>query len=234
MELVNNPFQACREIILKPNKVFATLRTKDNWSWIPFLLTSFFSILSVYLYLNHIDIEWYREFIIQITAGNLSPNEQKAMREMLQPNTLLFSLSFGMVFKLILFNAIMAAYLFICCKADEECIQGYTDWFGFCWWINLPLIIVSLLGCILISLSSSEQLSQLILEPTSLAYLFSAEIGTPLFGFLESLRLEYIWIIYLTIVGISQWTHFSKNKIYTIAIAPYAVIWGLWLIALLF
>lgn len=234
MELVSNPFQACKEIVLKPNKVFAQLRITDNWSWIPFIIISFFSVLSVYLYLHTVDIEWYRDFILSITAANLSPNEQHAMRELLQADTLLYSMSFGMIFKVIIFNAIMAAYLNLCCKSDDECVQGYTDWYGFCFWINLPIVAVSLLSCLFILLSSTPQLSQLILEPTSLAFIFSVEIGSPLFGLMESLRLEYIWIIYLTIVGLNQWTQLSKQKIYTIAFAPYLLIWGLWLLSTLF
>lgn len=233
MEAVTNPFQACRDIILKPNGVFAKLKITDNWSWIPFLLVTGFAVLSVYSYLAAVDIGWLRDSLLALTAKDLSPAEIKAMRDMMgQGNILLFSMSFGMVIKLIIFNAIMAAYLHICSKADDECVQGFTDWFGFCWWTSLPLVAVSLLSCLLTMLAPNGQISQLVLEPTSLAYIFSIDMGSAWFGILGSLKLEYIWTIYLTTVGLSQWTNIAKAKVYRIAVAPYVLILGLWLVLL--
>ncbi|WP_340679326.1 YIP1 family protein [Paraglaciecola sp.] len=235
MEAVNNPFQACRDIILKPNRVFAKIRVTDNWSWIPFLLVTGCAILSVYSYLTAVDIEWLRDSFLALTANDLSPAETKAIRDMMgQGSVLLFSMSVGMVIKLIVFNAIMAAYLNMCSKADDECVQGFTDWFGFCWWTSLPLVAVSLMSCLLTMFAQTGQISQLVLEPTSLAYIFSVDINSAWFGFLGSLKLEYIWIIYLTTVGLNQWTSLSMPKIYRIALAPYVLIWSLWLLIMLF
>ena len=235
MQAVTNPFQACRDIILKPNRVFAKLKVTDNWSWIPFFLVTGFAVLSVYSYLAAVDIEWLRDTFLALTTKDLSPAEIKAMRDMMgQGNVLLFSMSFGMVIKLIIFNAIMAAYLHMCCKSDEECVQGFTDWFGFCWWTSLPLVVVSLISCLVTMLSSTSQISQLVLEPTSLAFIFSLEMGSAWFGLFGSLKLEYIWTVYLTTVGLSQWTNLTRTKIYRIAIAPYVLIFSLWLLLILF
>jgi hypothetical protein len=235
MESLSNPLQACKNIVLKPNGVFAKIKVTDNWSWVPFFLVTGATFLSLYSYLNVVDMSWLIESMLQLIAKDVSPAEIKAMRDgMEQGNILLFSLSFGMMFKIVLFNAFMAAYLNICSKADEECVQGYTDWFGFCWWTSLPLVAVSLISCIVIWLSQSPNLSQVVLEPTSLAYIFSVDLRSPWFGLFESLKLEYIWIIYLTTVGLSQWTNLAKNKIFRIAIGPYVLVWGLWFALLLF
>lgn len=235
MESLSNPLQACKNIVLKPNGVFAKIKVTDNWSWVPFFLVTGATFLSLYSYLNVVDMSWLIESMLQLIAKDVSPAEIKAMRDgMEQGNILLFSLSFGMMFKIVLFNAFMAAYLNICSKVDEECVQGYTDWFGFCWWTSLPLVAVSLISCIVIWLSESPNLSQVVLEPTSLAYIFSVDLRSPWFGLFESLKLEYIWIIYLTTVGLSQWTNLAKNKIFRIAIGPYVLVWGLWFALLLF
>ena len=235
MEAVNNPFQACRDIILKPNGVFAKLKVTDNWSWIPFLLVIGCALLSVYSYLAAVDTEWLRDTLLQMTAKDISPAERKAMSDMMaQGDILLFSMSFGMVAKLLIFNAIMAAYLNICSKMDEECVQGFTDWFGFCWWTSLPLVAVSLISVLLTIFSQSAQISQLVLEPTSLAFIFSIDFDSPWLGLFGSLKLEYLWVIYLTTVGLNQWTGMSMTKIYRIALAPYVLVWGLWLLVLLF
>lgn len=235
MEAVTNPFLACRDIVLKPNRVFATIKVTDNWSWIPFLLVVGCAVLSVYFYMAAVDQEWLRDAMVQMTAKDLSPAERKAMRDMMgQGDVLLFSMSFGIVLKLIIVNAFMAAYLHMCSKLDDECVQGFTDWYGFCWWTSLPLVAVSLLSCVLSLSASSPQISQLVLEPTSLAYIFSVDLESPWMGLLGSLKLEYIWTIYLTTVGLSQWTNLTLAKIYRIALAPYVLIWGLWVLFLLF
>lgn len=234
MESVNNPLQACRNIVLKPNGVFAKLRTTDNWSWIPFLLITGAMFLSIYSYISSVDTGWFVDAMLQLIAKDLSPAEIKNMRDMMeQGNILLFSLSVGTLIKIVIFNAIMAAYLNICSKIDEECVQGFTDWFGFCWWTSLPLVAVSLISCIAIWLSTNDKLSQVVLEPTSLAYIFSVDLLSPWFSFFASVKLEYIWIIYLTTVGLSQWTTIAKNKIALIAIGPYAFVWLFWLFLLL-
>jgi hypothetical protein len=235
MESLSNPFQACKNIVLKPNGVFAKIKTTDNWSWVPFFLVAGATFLTIYSYLNVVDINWFIDSMLQLIAKDVSPAEVKAMRDgMEQGNVLLFSLSLGLMFKIVLFNAFMAAYLNQCAKMDEVCVQGFTDWFGFCWWISLPLVAVQLLTCVVIWFSQSPQLSQTVLELTSLAFIFSVDIRSPWFGLFESLKLEYIWIIYLTTVGLSQWTSLAKKQIYRIAIGPYVLIWGLWLLLLLF
>ena len=50
MDKPSNPLQACLDIVLTPNRVFAKLAKTDNWSWIPFLLVVINSVLPIYFY----------------------------------------------------------------------------------------------------------------------------------------------------------------------------------------
>lgn len=234
MESVSNPFQACFNIVLKPNGVFAKLRNTDNWSWVPFLLVTSVAILPALLYFSHVDIEWYRNLIVETSAANVSPAEQNALRQTLNKELLLWSSVFGITLSLIISNVILALYLQFCAKADEECVQGFTDWYGFCWWLSLPTVLVSLLGVLAITLSQSSQMSPIIITPSSLAYIFSIEMDSAWHSLSQSIRLEHFWSMYLTTVGLSQWTQLSQRRIAIIAIAPYTLIWSIWLIALMF
>lgn len=235
MQHVSNPFQAMKDIVTKPNQVFATISEVHNWSWIPFLLIAVIGAIPIYLYFNFVDFTWYNELMVESIAGGLSPAEQSAVRNaMTDQAQSLWAGVFGSVFVLIISNAILALYLYFSTKADEECIQGYTDWYGFAWWVSLPTVVASLISIILVLVAQDNQLSPLTLAPSSLAFIFSIETTSQWASLMQSIRLESIWVMYLTAVGLSQWTHFSANRNTIIAVAPYLFIWVIWALFIFF
>lgn len=235
MHKVNNPFQAMKDIFIKPNQVFYTINETHNWSWIPFICIAVIGAIPVYMYFNFVDFSWYTELMVQSMAGNSSPAEQNVFRNMMadQAQTLWTGV-FGSAFMLLVSNAIMALYLNIVTKADDECVQGYTDWYGFCWWVSTPVIVSSIMGILVILLAQDSQLSPSSVAPTSLAYIFSVDINSAWSSLMQGIRLESIWVMYLTAVGLSQWTQLSVKKTYLIAIAPYALIWISWILFIIF
>lgn len=235
MQQVSNPFQAMKDIITKPNQVFTTVNEVHNWSWIPFLFIAVAGALPIYLYFNFVDFAWYNELMVQSVAGELSPAEQSAVRNaMADQAQSLWAGVFGSVIVVIISNAILALYFNIVTKSDEECVQGYTDWYGFAWWISLPTIVCSLISIVVVVLAQDNQLSPISLAPTSLAFIFSIDINSQWSSLMQSIRLDSIWVMYLTSVGLSQWTNFSANKNYAIAIAPYLTIWIIWTLFIVF
>ncbi|MBU3003735.1 Yip1 family protein [Paraglaciecola arctica] len=235
MQQVSNPFQAMKDIITKPNRVFATINEVDNWSWIPFLFIAATGAIPIYLYFNFVDFAWYNELMVQSVAGDLSPAEQSAVRNaMADQAQSLWAGVFGSVLVVIISNAILALYFNIMTRSDEECVQGYTDWYGFAWWISLPSVVCSLISILVVVLAQDNQLSPVSLAPTSLAFIFSIETSSQWSSLLQSIRLESIWVMYLTAVGLSQWTKFSANRNYTIAVAPYLTIWIIWTLIIIF
>jgi hypothetical protein len=235
MQQVSNPFQAMKDIITKPNQVFATISEVHNWSWIPFLFIATLGAIPIYLYFNFVDFTWYNELMVQSVAGELSPSEQSAVRNaMADQAQSLWAGVFGSVFVVIISNAILALYFNFATKADEECVQSYTDWYGFAWWISLPTIVSSLISIVVVLLAQDNQLSPVSLSPTSLAFIFAIDMTSPWASLTQSIRLESIWVMYLTSVGLSQWTNFSAKRNYIIAIAPYLLIWVIWTLSIAF
>ncbi|MGS2720326.1 YIP1 family protein [Paraglaciecola aestuariivivens] len=229
MQAVTNPFQAIKLIVGKPNQVFATISDIHNWSWIPFLLVTIVGAVPVYMYFNFVDFAWYNELMVQSIAGQMSPAEQSAVRNaMADQSQSVWTGVFGSAFAVIIANAILALYLNIVTKADEECVQGYTDWYGFSWWVSLPAMVSSLLAILIVTLAQDTQLSPISISPTSLAFIFSVDMGSQWSSLMQSIRLESIWVMYLIAVGLSQWTQLSTKRTYTIAIAPYLIIWSIW------
>ncbi|MEP0356526.1 YIP1 family protein [Paraglaciecola sp.] len=233
MQQVSNPFQAMKDVFIKPNQVFATIKETHNWSWIPFIVISLITVIPIYLYFNFIDFDWYRDLIIQSTGGDLSPIEKENMTKAMQQPQLLWASVFGAVIANIIANAVLALYLNITTKSDEECIQGYTDWYGFTWWASIPSIFTSLLALLILGFSNDPQLAPISLGPTSLAFILSVEMNSAWFSLAQSIRLESIWVMYLIAVGLSQWTQLPIKKTYFIATAPYLAIWGAWALMVL-
>ena len=234
MQQVSNPFQAMKDIFVKPNQVFATISETHNWSWIPFLCVAVVGAIPVYMYFNFVDFSWYTEFMVQSLAGELSPAEQNMVRNsMTDQAQSLWAGVFSTIFVVILSNAILALYLNIMTKADEECVQGYTDWYGFSWWVSVPVIISSLISALVVLLATDNQLSPISLSPTSLAFIFSIEMDSAWSSFTQSIRLESFWVMYLIAVGLSQWTALPSKKTYIIATAPYVLIWAAWALIIL-
>ncbi|MCV2885609.1 YIP1 family protein [Aestuariibacter sp. AA17] len=225
---MSNPFQACSDIFFKPNRVFATLADTHNWSWVAFIIVVVMGVLPSYLYFNLVDFDWYRELLVQANLGDVSPSEQNQMRNSITKDaTLTFSLVAGII-GVIIVNSVLALYLNLVTKSDEENVNGFTDWYGFTWWVGLPVVVNSLLALMLLLFAQDQQISPSYIVPTSLAFILGLDMQNDWFGLCSAIRLDAIWSIYLIAVGICQWTNFSKNKAFMVAALPYSVIWGVW------
>lgn len=234
MQTVGNPFQACKDIFLKPNRVFYTLSQVDNWSWVPFLIVTALSILPAYLYFSHIDFSWYQNYMVETQLADVSPAEQDTMRAYLTRETVLSTTVITVFLGVLLVNTLIAAYLNYATKFDKHNLNGFTDWYGLTWWISMPVVLSGLLSLLAILLAGSNQLEPNILSLTSLAFLLGVGMESNWYTFLMSVKLESFWCMYLCAVGISQWTQISTNKCYLIAVAPAGLIWSIWLLYLLF
>ncbi len=234
MQTVTNPFQALKDIFVKPNQVFATVATTHNWSWIPFFVISISAALPVYYYFSVVDFAWYTDMIIQTSAGDLSPAELDMMRRNFQQSPIQFISIASVIFSSIVANAVIACYLLFVSRADEECVQGFTDWYGFTWWVSMPSVIFNLLAVLVILAASDNQISPESLSPTSLAFIFGIGMESNWFTLTQAIRFESIWVMYLLAVGLSQWTKLPAKRTYIIATAPFILIWTIWAAIILF
>jgi hypothetical protein len=232
MDKVSHPLQACRDIFFKPNGVFTAIKESHNWSWLPFFIVLFTSILPVYLYFNFVDFQWYTQLIIDSSYGDISPAEQNMISTNMSQEQMPLISSVMIFFGLIITNAIVAVYLNFSAKMDEECVQGFTDWYGFSWWTCMPGVVNSLIALLVILLAGNTQLSPISMSPTSLAYLFNINMASDWYTLLQSVRIDTFWTMYLISVGLSRWTKIASHKTYLIAIGPYGLIWGIWILTI--
>ncbi|MEP4891651.1 MAG: YIP1 family protein [Aliiglaciecola sp.] len=225
--------QASLQIFTKPNGVFEAANNNDNWSWIPFLLVMSFVLLPLYLYYNFVDFEWYRDYIVNSTAGNLSPAEQNNIRAQIRPDFLVVGILMVAFLFQVIVNLVLAAYLNLVAKTDDECINGFTDWYGFTWWISLPSVISFITAILVLALAENNQMPISELNPLALSYWLGLGEDSKWFGLANLVKPELFFSIYLIAVGLSHWTKFNRAKIYTVAIAPFAIVITLWFLLII-
>lgn len=234
MHQVTNPIQACNDIFFKPNGVFHAVGQKNNWSWIPFFIVVIMASLPAYLYFSMVDITWYQDMVINSQYGDLSPAEQEQYRQGMTRTAMTAFGLIGTAIGLLVINAIVATYLNLVSRSDEDCVQGFTDWYGFTWWTGMPVVVNSLIAVVLLLFAEGHQISPVTLAPLSVAFVVGADMSSQWFGLLQTIRLDVIWSVYLTMVGVRQWTSFTTKKSGIIAVIPFALIVSIWLLAIVF
>ncbi len=231
---VTNPLQAASEIFYKPKGVFEALALKDNWSWIPFLLLSAVLFLPPYLYFSLVDFDWWREILVNKQLPDASPAERDNMGSFIQIGQMQWTYALGAALGPIIFHGIIGFYYSFFTRNDEKSVHGFTDWYGAMWWIAMPTLVNSLISLILLSLSEAGgQIETAIIAPLSLAYIFGVSISSQWFDLLVSIRLDFIWSVYLGALLLTTWTNFTFLKSLLIAAIPSLVIWTISLVVLI-
>lgn len=233
MQYSSNPFSACIQVFTKPSVVFHTINEKHNWSWIPFILVILFAALPLYMYMNMVDFDWYMDFYIATIMGDVSPAEKENFRSALTPNNLLFGMMASGVFIQVVQNALLAVYLNFATKADDNNLNGFTDWYGFTWWVSLPMVIGFVASTLMLLSNSDSQLPMGSINPLALSYLLNIDMKSTWFVFTNAIRPDIILTIYLIAAGVSQWTNFNTQKVYIIALAPFVLFFTIWFLALI-
>lgn len=236
MSEVTNPIQACSEVFTRPRAVFEALKTHNNWSWIPFILTAILGSLPGYLYFSSVSQDYYHELLRSSPdMVNLSPAEIETTLSFFQTDQIAMTMPFFAVLGMVIVNAIVAVYYKAVTASDEENLAGFTDWYGACWWTGLPTIIGAVVSILMLLLGDANgELSPGLASATSVANIFGIGLDSSLFNFASSLRLEMLWSFYIAAVAIGTWTRFEFNKCLLLAGLPYIIIYGVWALFLIF
>jgi hypothetical protein len=223
---VTNPIQAASEIFYKPKAVFEALSVRDNWSWIPFLLLCFILFLPPYLYFGIINFDWWLDNAIMPSIADLSPAEQENTLAMYGPVQTQITSAITPAISLVIIYAIKAFYLSMMTKNDEKSIQGFTDWYGACLWIAMPMLLTALVSLLLLTFQSTgAEISTSYLSPLSLAFILGTDMSSPWYSLMTILSVDGFWIIFLGYVCLRAWTNFSQKRAAIVALIPAMLVW---------
>ncbi|SHI18925.1 YIP1 family protein [Ferrimonas marina] len=215
----------------QPGSVLLALKQARGWSWLPALLLVGGFVLVYLGYFLRVDFDWYTQQHVAPMFSQLSPADQKTMLASLtRPYFLGITLFSGLAFWLI-GQSLMAFYLAQMTKLDDDNLQGFGDWFGLCWWVQLPSLLAIAIALLAI-LFGGNQLDPDWLNPLALNRLVGLEYGEPGQGVLDSLTLLLPLHLWLLQLGIRRWTSLSTGVSWAITLLPPVLLYGLW--ALLF
>ncbi|MDI4651762.1 MULTISPECIES: YIP1 family protein [Pseudoalteromonas] len=227
----SNVMIALVDIFISPSKAFNGLKEAKGWSFVAFILLAGILAASMFAFYNKADPQFLIDQQVAAASVDATIAEQKMIRQSMEQTIDLqvWFAMFGGIIGLAVINALMAGYYLFVSKQDPEANYGYGAWYGFGVWAMMPLIIYYLGFLILVLTASTNQISQTLMNYSSInQLLIGLEIGHPFYTLLESLNIFSIWGIFIAAIGLKSWTNFTFNKALLFAALPSIVIYGIW------
>lgn len=217
-------------IFLEPKKALQDIRPHGRWAWSPLITTIALSVALMVWYFSTVDIGWLGPQMLAQSAHKLSSDQQQvALASMTRGRLLTFGIVGGIVFAVVLW-LIQALYYFFVAKIGGYEEQAYGKWLSFSIWTSFPNVIATIAAGATY-LFASRQTSFTSLDVTSLNTLFfHMPASAPLASVAGSVHLTTFWVLGLMIVGFSLWTRKSLGKSAVIVLAPWVIIYALWII----
>ena len=223
--MATQPLFDIGNVILAPSPTFARLKDKPR-PFIPLLVLILLTLAVSCWYVSTLDFAWFREHMLA-ARGSMKPEARAAMAQFLTPKTMMWSSGAGAVVGTPLICAIVAVYYLLAGKVMGTVI-GYGKWFGFAVWTSIPRLLTVPLSVLQI-LTSGGRLAPEDMNMVSLNYLLlHAPMSSPWFGLATNLDLTSVWSIALAVLGLKVWTGRSTAACVTVAVLPYALVYGLW------
>ena len=223
--MATQPLFDIGNVILAPSPTFARLKEKPR-PFIPLLVLILLTLAVSCWYVSSLDFAWFREHMLA-AQGPMKPEARAAMAQFLTPKTMMWSSGAGAVLGTPLICAIVALYYLLAGKVMGTGI-GYGKWFGFAVWTSIPRLLALPLSALQI-LTSGGRLAPEDMNMVSLNYLLlHVPMSSPWFGFATNLDLSSVWSIALAVLGLKAWTGRSTAACVTVAVLPYAVVYGIW------
>ncbi|MVW62049.1 hypothetical protein GPY61_19120 [Massilia sp. NEAU-DD11] len=223
--MATQPLFDIGNVILAPSPTFARLKDKPR-PFIPLLVLILLTLAVSCWYVSSLDFAWFREHMLA-AQGPMKPEARAAMAQFLTPKTMMWSSGAGAVLGTPLICAIVALYYLLAGKVMGTGI-GYGKWFGFAVWTSIPRLLTVPLSALQI-LTSGGRLAPEDMNMVSLNYLLlHVPMSSPWFGFATNLDLSSVWSIALAVLGLKAWTGRSTAACVTVAVLPYAVVYGIW------
>ena len=157
---------------------------------------------------------------------NLRENDARALYENLSPTVLAISGGVGTPVFILIIYALYAAYLNFVSKFGKQ-EYSFKHWFSLICWTSMPTLLVVIAAWVVILTSATGQISQSDLQPLSIDSLLALNSGSAL---MQNLSLPQFWALGLLVLG---YRHFTGKSIVTsalVALAPYILMYGIWVL----
>lgn len=209
-----------KALISRPKFAFQQIEQQQISGWIPFALIMISLQIFWLIYFAQVDIQWLINDSLSSLAAQASPSEQQTLAEQLTPELMRYSSHISSSLMLILQTLLVATYLNIATKLDTHNTDTLKNWFGFYWWVQLPMVAQLLLSVLVLWISGNNQFNLYDLQVTSINQIFGLQPGDALFSFASTFDLFSVWSFILMFYGLSVKTQLKSGTILNICIIP--------------
>ncbi|WP_157447341.1 YIP1 family protein [Catenovulum agarivorans] len=210
-----------QDMVTRPKHAFTEIAEKNISSWPAFILIMLSMQLFYALYFNNVDMAWLVDYTVNTSLGQATPAEKEQLSQQLTEETIRLSASIGSVLMLVFYGLITSVYLNVITKLDEQNTDGFKDWFGFYWWVQIPAVLQLALSSLVILVADTSQTPLMDLQVTSLNQILALSPTDKFYNFAASFDLFSIWSIVLLFYGLSVRTQLKTSTIANICIIPF-------------
>lgn len=214
------PLSIIKALISRPKFAFQQIQQQQISGWVPFLLIMISLQVFWLIYFAQVDIQWLIADSLNSLAAQASPSEQQALAEQLTPELMRYSSHISSSLMLILQTLLVATYLNIATKLDSHNTDTLKDWFGFYWWVQLPMVAQLILSVFVLWITGNNQFSLYDLQVTSINQILGLQAGDALFSFAATFDVFSIWSFVLMFYGLSVKTQLKPSTIVNICVIP--------------
>jgi hypothetical protein len=212
-------------VMMDPTPTFARLKSKSS-AWLPLLILIVLSMGIMYWWISTLDFPWFVDHMVS-AQPKATPEMRAAMEKFMTPTSMLWSSIISAVLGTLVALVLSALYYLVAGKVIDAPL-GFGKWFGFAVWTSVPRLLTIPLSALQIA-TSHGRLAPEDLNMASLNYLvFHLPISHPWASLVGSIDLTMFWSIALAVLGLKTWTGRSTATCVTVALLPYAIIYGLW------
>jgi len=214
------------DIIAAPVAVIARLRDKPS-VWLPFVLLITLQMSITLGYFAHNDIGFIRDQAIaqQVQSREMTREQRQQIEQALG------KLGLGALSGISLAALLIIIPVVLCVNAWYLSFMGkfsftelsFKHWLSLLCWTSIPALFAALAAWLVLLTNDNGQVSQLELQPLSIASLLGYSLKSQT---LQSLNLAQLWSLGLLALGYSNWTKAGLFKSILITTAPYIVIYG--------
>jgi len=223
-------FPAMADVYLSPGELFRSHANVKKWSWFGLVLIIGFQCLASVLLFSNMSTESIVEQLLEESATDLSARDfadaRSALMEVADSMLTINLLTIVAGFLLIL--SILALYAMLVGNRGKR-TRSYWEWFAFCIWITMPLLISSLGLIALIMMTQKHDLQLSSLAYSSLNQLvLGLSPGDRWYGWAKGFDLTYLWCVGLGAIGFYTLSGYSRFMSFVLAALPLVFIFGIW------
>jgi hypothetical protein len=161
----------------------------------------------------------------------MTADQLRAAHERFSSGSMMFFGIAGGLIGLPVWYLLQSLYFFMMAKLNGYQEQGFGNWFSFICWTSFPGVLAIVATAVYMATTSSNQISPTDIDITSLNTLLLHVPYAHKGQFIaSSLRLTTIWSWVIMAIGFSAWTGKDLKRSTLVVLAPYAVLYAVFII----